>query len=240
MKRSQYFVLSFAAMLAVLLFGVTGSANAQAVQRRTISVVGSATEASSPVSVGVGAITLRISAHDATATLAFAKLSDQIRAIRKILVDEGASPVNIIEGEVQMSPSYDYSKAGLPPSITGYQVTKPVTVKVEHEVDLPKFIDAVTQAGVSSVALGGSIEYDDGGTEETDELEHAALADAHERAEQLAKQIGATLGDVVSVSTVENETAAKGGEEEEEERGHRQSATPQKKSLELKVVYALH
>jgi uncharacterized protein YggE len=171
--------------------------------------------------------------------MAFAKLSDQIRSLRKELQDAGADAGEIHESDVQVSPNYDYSKAGLPPSITGYQVAKSITVQVEREADLPKLIDAATLAGVSSVALGTG-EADDPAKDGDDaKLEQDALKDAHAKAEQLAKEMGANLGDIVSVGALEEPKSNGGGEEEREREEHKQFSAPKTKTLELKVVYSI-
>lgn len=223
-SRSRFLIL------AAILF-CAGSASAQ--NARTISVIGHATEKASTAPQRT--LQINVTCHEATAALAFARMSDALRSVKQALVTAGAEKKDITEGAVAMSANYDYSKPGVPPTISGYQLSQPLTVQAENDQVLPRLIDAATTAGASSVSLGSAA-----GEETSDAgLLKSALDDAHERATELAKASGVTLGDVVSVANVEEATGGAISERQREEQEHRQG-TPQPKSLELKVVYSVH
>jgi uncharacterized protein YggE len=213
-----------------------GSASAQGM--RTIAVIGHAEEKASVKAART--LQINVTSHEATASLAYAKLSDALRAMKQALNAAGAEKNEIKEGAVSMSANYDYSKPGLPPTISGYQLVQPITVHADNDQILPRLIDAATAAGATSVSLG-SVSLGSGEQEATSDesLQKTALEDAHTRATQLAKASGATLGDVLSVSTVEEASGGAMSEHQREEQEHRQGGAPQQKKLELKVVYSI-
>lgn len=94
---------------------------------------------------------------------------------------------------------YDYS-SGDAPTVTGYQVTNELSVKVRDIESLGELITDVVEAGGNPVRVNG-INF---AIEDTAALEDDALAkaveDAKARAERMAELSGVELGDLVSVS----------------------------------------
>jgi len=221
--------------ISVILAGLT---NLQAVAQtqRTIAVIGHAEAKTSEK--GERVVRISVSAKESTAAHAFARLADLMRTMKHDLETAGASRKEIIEGQVSMNPSYDYSKPGMPPSITGYQLMQTLTARSENDQVLPQLIDAATAAGATSVSIGFESKPDQ---ENNSDLQVEALKDAHERAEELAKASGVKLGDLISVSQVEQASGAGPmSEREREEMEHGGGGAAAKpETLELKVIYSV-
>lgn len=82
------------------------------------------------------------------------------------------------------------------PRITGYQVSQSVEVKVR---DTDKVSDVLARLGGLNVQnISGPNFMVDDDSELADEARNEAIADAHEKAEELADQLGVRLDEVVS------------------------------------------
>jgi hypothetical protein len=82
------------------------------------------------------------------------------------------------------------------PTVTGYQVSQSVTVKVRNPDQAGPALEALGTAGVQNLS-GPNFRVDDD-SEVMAEARGKAIEDAHEKARELAKQLGVRLGDVVS------------------------------------------
>lgn len=122
----------------------------------------------------------------------------------KVLKDAGITDKDIKTTGYNVGPKYDYSARpcnayGCPPSnpvIVGYQVSQTITVKV-REID--KAGEVVSNLGESGVTNLSSLEFtiDDEDALKT-EARTLAIADAKDKAEKLSKDLGVSLGKVVS------------------------------------------
>jgi uncharacterized protein YggE len=84
------------------------------------------------------------------------------------------------------------------PTISGYQVSQTVTVKVRNPDNAGPALQALGNAGVQNIS-GPNFTVDD----DSDVMQEArgeAIEDAHKQARVLAEQLGVKLGDVVSFS----------------------------------------
>lgn len=101
-------------------------------------------------------------------------------------------------------PQYDYGQPCYPgmvcptrsPSITGYQVSQSVEVKVRDTENVGQVLEALGTLGVQNIA-GPNFGLDDE-NKGKEEARAEAIADAREQAKQLAKDLGVRLGKVVS------------------------------------------
>ncbi len=84
------------------------------------------------------------------------------------------------------------------PKITGYRISNQVNVTVRNISDLGKILDAAVAAGANSI-YGVSFSVDDP-TPYQQQARAAAVKDAMDKAGQLAKAGGVTLGKIVSIS----------------------------------------
>jgi len=205
--------ISYLLVLSVAF--IAGSASAQ----RTITVSAEGSVESKP---DFATVTMMVSTQDQTAQAVFARTEDNAAKLTKALTDAGVSASDIEAEGSALNPSYDYSGgAGGPnPHLAGYRMMNTYQVRVRSIKDLPKIIDAGTLAGATNVSISSY------GIVNKDELEEQAskkaIAEAREKAERLAEQMGAKLGPIVSISDGSDVPAAAAGmgrEEEEEHRG---------------------
>lgn len=84
------------------------------------------------------------------------------------------------------------------PNIIGYQVSQTITVTIRDVAKAGNVLAALGEAGVQNIS-GPDFRVDDD-SEVLAEARGKAIDDAREKAEELAKQLGVDLGDVVSFS----------------------------------------
>ncbi|HEY4613180.1 MAG TPA: SIMPL domain-containing protein [Bacteroidota bacterium] len=117
-----------------------------------------------------------------------------IRMLRRFDIAE----TDIQTTRVSVNPVYDYSKKTSPPTIVGYSAQNEVHVAVKKMDDAGKILDQAVKNGATGF---GPIQYES--SKRTD-LEREALAraadDARVKATLLAKQLGAMLGRVMTIS----------------------------------------
>jgi hypothetical protein len=89
-------------------------------------------------------------------------------------------------------------KDNVAPTITGYRVNNQVNVTIRKIEDLGKILDAVVAAGANNV-YGISFAVDDPAAFQQ-QARAAAVKDAQDKAGQLAKAAGVTLGKPMSIS----------------------------------------
>lgn len=210
--------------------------------QRTITVIGDGSVEAKP---DYALVTMMVSAQDQTAQGVFSRCDDAGMRLRKAIADAGVASSDIEQQGTALSPSYDYSGGGgATPHLAGYHLMVTYQIRVRTLANVPKIIDAGTLAGASNVSIASY------GSSNKDELEESAgkkaLAEAREKAERLAEQMGGKLGAILSIGDAAAEGAASGGgmgrEEEEEHRGVIVSGlNPQKvrKSATLKVTFSV-
>jgi len=164
---------------------------------RTITVVGKGTVSTKPdtAQASLGVETLGKDVKEATA-----RSTKTMEAILKALTGLG-----IAERDIQTSGYSIWSEVNTGPEgqttdqVT-YHVTNTVNVKVRKLDQMGSVLDAAINAGANSV-YGVSFYLDDTKAVESQAREKA-VADAREKAEELAKLTQVTVGPVVSISEV--------------------------------------
>jgi uncharacterized protein YggE len=208
----------------------------------TLTVIGSGSAHAAADKV---TLQLTVTSQDQTATALFVKQTDVLQRLRKSLEAAGVKSRDVVELPFRLMPNYEYGQNGQ--RIISYRVDTPLELQVEDMKSLPRIIDLAAQGGASAVNVGAFSQS--GGKSLHTEAVRNALADARKEGELLAKEMGKSLGDVISVAVMEQEAkpaAGSGGEEEEEEARERaqsaknasQPATLSEKA-ELRVVYQL-
>jgi uncharacterized protein len=202
---------------------------------RTITVLGTGSAGAVADRVTLG---LTVSSADQTATAIFVRQNDVVKHLKEALEKGGVEAEDITEQPFRLMPNMEYGQAGT--RITGYRLDTPLEIQIDNVKDLPHIIDLATQSGASSVNVGA---FGLSGTRSLhDEALKSAIANARTEAASLAKEMGKTVGDVVSISETGDEDqaakpAARGGEEEEEEREHKgKKAAQQPSTLSEKAV----
>jgi uncharacterized protein YggE len=117
-----------------------------------------------------------------------------------------------------------------------------MTVNVEDVNALAQLIDVAAQSGASMITLGSFSEGGSGTLHE--QALKDALQGARHEATVLAKEMGRSVGEIVSIEQIEDEAAApkgRGGEEEEERERAKAKDQPGASTLtekaQLRVVF---
>jgi uncharacterized protein YggE len=123
------------------------------------------------------------------------QLTAQLLALLKRF---GISEADIQTTRVSINPIYDYDKRMSPPPIIGYTAQNDVMVVVKNIEEAGKILDQAVKAGASGF---GPFQYE---SSRRLELEREALKkaadDARTKAQLLARELGATLGRVLTIS----------------------------------------
>ena len=222
-----------------LLLTVAANTFAQPGERTlTVLSTGSASAISDRVS-----LQLTVTSQDSTATGLFVKQNDVVHRLRKAMETAGVKPQNISEEPFHLIPNYEYGQQGT--RIVGYRLDTPLELQVDNKKDLPRLIDLATANGASMVTVGNFSPEAGAGTSLHEEAVQNAIANARKEAASLAKEIGKSIGDIVSVSELEDagkSTQAQGGEEEEERHAASRTAgqpNTHSEKAELRVVFEL-
>ena len=152
-------------------------------------------------------LTVQVNTQAQTASAAMRAASGKMQEILGLLKSMGIEEKHIQTSRVNVSPTYDYSKQIQPPPIVGYNSTNELTILFKTKLmdKVGEFMDKAVTAGATNF---GALQYE---ASRQRELEREALskaaADAKARAEVLAKELGATVGQVFTIS----ESVSSGG-----------------------------
>lgn len=124
--------------------------------------------------------------------------TDTMNAALQFLASQNIATSDIATTGYDLEPSYNYDNTTQRNYITGYTLTQTVTVKIHDLSAVAAVLGGLTPLGVNQV---GSVDFT---FNDPNEYLAAARADAMNQAEmkaqQLAAEAGASLGEVVSVS----------------------------------------
>lgn len=164
---------------------------------RTISVRGEGMIATAPDQIR---LSVSVNTQGQTASAAMRSASGKTQEILALLKSLGVDEKNIQTSRVNVSPIYDYSKQIQPPPIIGYNSSNDFSVLFKGKLmdKVGEFMDKAVTAGASNF---GGLQYE---ASKQRELEREALKkaadDAKARADVLAKQLGVSLGQVMTIS----------------------------------------
>ena len=142
----------------------------------------------------MAAIQLGVTTQAPGAAEAMRQNSAQQTAVIEALAGAGIEGADIQTSGLNLNPLMDYAE-GRAPSVTGYQASNMVTVRVRDVARLSEVLDAIVAAGANEIN-GISFLRDDSAASE-DEARRAAVEDARHKAEILAEAAGLTLGPVL-------------------------------------------
>ena len=167
----------------------------------TISVSGEGKVTAVP---NLATVTVGVMTQANTATDAKNQNNDKINKVTAFIKSQGIDAKDIKTENYNLNPSYDYTKGT--PAITGYQITQNVSVKV-HNVDksadtLNKIMDGVVNNGANQV-YGVNLTLENP-SDLQQQARNAAIENAKQKAQELAKTAGLTLGKVISISEGNN------------------------------------
>ncbi|MBI5033106.1 MAG: SIMPL domain-containing protein [Chloroflexi bacterium] len=137
-----------------------------------------------------------------TVATTLAEATSQSNTKTQAIIDKVKS-MGVAERDIQtsaygVSPITNQPKQGESPKITGYRVSNQLRVTIRKIDDVGKILDAVVAAGANNI-YGISFGVDDPTTFQQ-QARAAAIKDAQDKAGQLAKAAGITLGKVISIN----------------------------------------
>lgn len=207
MSRRLTWMAPAAALVTMTSFGVVGGPAPVALAQDTATPVA---DAASPAVVSVtGQGIVTVAPDTATVTVgidvireelaeAQSEATRQATEIIAALNDQGIESRDIQTANYSVNVMRDYSENGDPSQTTGYEVMNQVNVTIRDISTLGALLDAVTTAGANSIY--GITFYVDDQRPHNAEARKLAVADAMEKAEQLADAAGLSVGRVVSIS----------------------------------------
>lgn len=148
----------------------------------------------------IGMFSFSVMAEGTTATEAQDKSAESINTITAYLTEAGIAEEDVKTENYYLSPTYDYGNEVCPmysycppsdPVIDGYQVSQTVTVKVRDLEQSGTLISGVGERGATNIS-GLQFTIDDESQFKA-EAREAAIADAKEKANQLAEQLGVRI-----------------------------------------------
>ncbi len=157
----------------------------------TFSVNGTGKVSASP---DIGVADVAISVEAATAIAAQDEANKKSKTVVEYLKNTGIKSEDIKTSGYNIYPQYDYTSGRS--YIRGYQVTQSLTIKIRDLDKTNTIIDGVVDAGANQVS---SVRFEiDEPQEIRAEAREKAIAEAKQKADDLADQLGIRIGDVVS------------------------------------------
>jgi len=184
-------------MTIALLCAASIPATAQTDLRRTVTVRGTGVVSTAPDQVR---LSMQVMTRSSSASAAMSEASGRTNEVLLKLQAHGVEVKDIQTRRISVNPEYDREKRTSPPTISGYVAQSEFSALFRGDAieQLGKFLDKAVAAGVTNI---GGMSYE---TSERPALEQRALGeaakDARMRAEKLAAQLGARIGQVLSIT----------------------------------------
>jgi uncharacterized protein len=158
----------------------------------------------------IATFSFTVSSEKSTVAAAQADATTKINEITKYLKDQGIAEKDIRTTDYSVYPQYDYSQSVCPASsvgeayycppgkqvLKGYQVRQTTNIKVRNMEKAGDLLTGVGGKGATEVS-GLSFTFDDPNKLQNEAREEA-IADAKEKANLLAKQLGVSIVRVIS------------------------------------------
>ncbi|WP_374299911.1 SIMPL domain-containing protein [Paracoccus sp. (in: a-proteobacteria)] len=151
-------------------------------------------EGEARVAPDLATIQLGVTTQAASAAEAMEQNSTRQTAVIEGLTGAGIDQADVQTSGLNLNPVMDYGE-GRAPTITGYQASNMVAVRVKDIPRLGEVLDAIVAAGANEIN-GITFTRDDNADTE-DQARRAAVEDARHKAEVLAEAAGLTLGPVL-------------------------------------------
>jgi uncharacterized protein YggE len=145
----------------------------------------------------VATISAGVVTQAADANSAMRANAAQMQKVMAAIREAGIADKDIQTSGVNLNPNYKYAE-NQAPTITGYQASNTVNLKVRDLAKLGKVLDALVASGANQVN-GPSFEIDQPDAVQ-DEARRAALGKAQARAQMYAKSLGLQVRRIVSIS----------------------------------------
>jgi len=172
-----------------------GAEQADSSTVRKVTVNGNGEVSASP---DMGVIQLGVTTQAEMAADSLTENNTEVQAVIDALKAAGVKEADIQTQTFSMSPTYDNSSTSTgQQKINGYQVTNTVQVTVRDLEKMGEILDASVQAGANTI---DNIQFEISDSSQLlDQAREAAMADAQNKAEQLASLSDASLGMVLEI-----------------------------------------
>ncbi|MBN1230466.1 MAG: SIMPL domain-containing protein [Anaerolineales bacterium] len=162
---------------------------------RTITVNGSGTVTLLP---DIATISIGVYTENADASVAMSENSEKVALVIDALEMGGVAETDISTSNISIYPQQGFDENGNPTS-TVYYVQNSLTVKVRDLDAIGNLLDSAITAGANNI-YGISFDLENPEPAQTQAIQKA-VDNAKARADTLAQAGGATLGEVISIST---------------------------------------
>jgi uncharacterized protein YggE len=164
--------------------------------RRTITVVGIGRASATP---DIARVTVGVDVVNASLSRALTEVNTKTSAVIAQLKKQGIEDKDIRTVDFNVFPQQAYGPNG-PGPITGYRVSNSVRVTIRELDKAGAILEQAVNAGANTVQ-GLTFTIEDARPVET-EARVSAIQDARFKADALAQEAGATVGQVVNISEV--------------------------------------
>jgi uncharacterized protein YggE len=196
--------------LAFMQQGVTNEAKAQYnnsnINSREVTVTGFASRVIKPDKV---VLTLTVENEDAKISDAIKNNATSVSKVIEVLKSLGINDEQITTSQYSVNPVYSLERVGdiecshyAPPRkecLVGYRATYVLTITMDSDANIGKVVDAVSEAGVTSITGIGFTLSEELRKSVMDELIKDAVEDAKSKAEKLLMPLGESIGKVKSM-----------------------------------------
>lgn len=146
------------------------------------------------VTPDIATLTLGVVAQEANVGQAQSKASDAMTKVMKALTDSGIAQKDIQTGSFSINQRTRWDDDKQIDTVIGYQVNNRVTVKIRDTGKVGNIIDAAVQAGGDLIRISGISFSVEEPSKYYQEVREKAMTAAKNKAEELAKLAGVTLG----------------------------------------------
>jgi uncharacterized protein len=148
----------------------------------------------------IATISLGVTAQETSVSQAQTEASEAMTKVMKALSDSGIASKDIQTGYFSINQRTRWDGDKQMESVVGYEVNNMVTVRLRQPDNAGKIIDVVVQAGGNLIRVNGiSFSVEDPSKNYT-EVRQKAIAAARNKADELAKLAGVTLGKPVYIA----------------------------------------
>jgi uncharacterized protein YggE len=198
MKRNWLVAIVLVLVLAVV--GVCGCTTGTAGVNSQQAGIWVSGEGKVTVTPDIASLWLGIEAKADTVAEAQSQATEAMDAVMAALVDSGVEEKDIQTQYFSIYPVTSWDKDTEEEIVAGYEVTNMVMVKIREIDKIGAIIDAVAAAGGDHTRISSISFSVDDPTPYYDEARQDAMADARDKAEQLAELAGITLGKPTYIS----------------------------------------
>ncbi|WP_052650382.1 SIMPL domain-containing protein [Paracoccus sp. PAMC 22219] len=157
-------------------------------------------EGQSRIAPDMATVQLGVTTQADSAAAAMEQNSTQQTAVIEALTGAGIEEAQIQTSGLNLNPLMQYGE-NQAPTVTGYQATNTVAVRVSDLARLGEVLDAIVTAGANEIN-GITFSREDGGDAQ-DQARRDAVADARRKAELLAEAAGVDLGPVLTLRDIQ-------------------------------------